>query len=150
MKKFLRYFIPIILLAFIFSCAQQETDVTKNEVAKDGVFIHISHGSDDPHRVLMALSMAEKMSEDKDVILYFDITGIEVLLKDAPDLSFAQFTSSKEQVQKLLDKGITIMACPGCLKAAGKTPEDLRDGVMVADKEKFFNFTEGRIISLDY
>jgi predicted peroxiredoxin len=150
MKKFLRYLIPIILLSFIFSCDQQKTELQETGKVKDGVFIHISHGSDDPHRVLMALSMAEKMFEDKDVILYFDITGIEVLLKDAPDLSFAQFTSSKEQVQKLLDKGITIMACPGCLKADGKTPEDLRDGVMVADKEKFFNFTEGRIISLDY
>ncbi len=42
----------------------------------------------------MALSMAEKMSGDKDVIMYFDITGIEVLLKDAPDLSFAQFSYS--------------------------------------------------------
>jgi len=73
-----------------------------------------------------------------------------VLLKDGPDLSFAHFTSSKEQVQKLLDMGITIMACPGCLKAAGKTPEDLREGIQVADKEKFFNFTDGRILSIDY
>lgn len=150
MKKLLLYLFPFILVALIVSCNQQKTELQETAKVKDGVFIHISHGSDDPHRVLMALSMAEKMSEDKDVILYFDITGIEVLLKDAPDLSFAQFTSSKEQVQKLLDKGITIMACPGCLKAAGKTSEDLRDGVMVADKEKFFNFTEGRIISLDY
>ncbi|MCW8960013.1 MAG: peroxiredoxin, partial [Ignavibacteriaceae bacterium] len=59
-------------------------------------------------------------------------------------------TSSKEQVQKLLDKGITIMACPGCLKAAGKTPDDLREGIIIADKEKFFNFTSGRILSIDY
>jgi len=150
MKKILSYLFPLIIVALILSCNQQKTDSAEKEIIKDGVFIHISHGSDNPHRVLMALSMAEKMSEDKDVILYFDITGIEVLLKDAPDLSFAHFTSSKEQVQKLLDKGITIMACPGCLKAAGKTSEDLRDGVMVADKEKFFNFTAGRIISLDY
>ncbi|MDZ7623695.1 MAG: hypothetical protein U5J96_04505 [Ignavibacteriaceae bacterium] len=35
------------------------------------------------------------MSEDKDVILYFDITGIEVLLKDSPDLSFCTFYKLK-------------------------------------------------------
>jgi len=150
MKKLWSYIILLVSISIFFSCNQQKTDLGEKEIVKDGVFIHISHGSDNPHRVLMALSLAEKMSDDKDVILYFDITGIEVLLKDAPDLSFAHFTSSKEQVQKLLDNGITIMACPGCLKAAGKTPEDLREGIQVADKEKFFNFTDGRILSIDY
>jgi len=150
MKKLWSYIILLVSFSIFFSCNQQKTDLGEKEIVKDGVFIHISHGSDNPHRVLMALSLAEKMSDDKDVILYFDITGIEVLLKDAPDLSFAHFTSSKEQVQKLLDNGITIMACPGCLKAAGKTPEDLREGIQVADKEKFFNFTDGRILSIDY
>jgi predicted peroxiredoxin len=150
MKKLYSFIILLSSFILFFSCNQQKTDLAEKEIVRDGVFIHVSHGSDNPHRVLMALSLAEKMSEDKDVILYFDITGIEVLLKDAPDLSFAQFTNSKEQIQKLLNNGITIMACPGCLKAAGKTPEDLREGIMVADKEKFFNFTDGRIISIDY
>ena len=150
MKKLYSFTLLFSSLLLILSCNQQKTDLAEKENVRDGVFIHISHGSDNPHRVLMALSLAEKMSEDKDVILYFDITGIEVLLKNSPDLSFAQFTSSKEQVQKLLDKGITIMACPGCLKAARKTPDDLREGVMVANKEKFFNFTKGRILSIDY
>ena len=30
---------------------------------RDGIFIHISHGTDDPHRALMALKMAEIMQE---------------------------------------------------------------------------------------
>jgi predicted peroxiredoxin len=150
MKSVYSYIILFISIIFLFSCNQQRKNSADKEAVKDGIFIHISHGSDDPHRVLMALSLAEKMSEDKDVILYFDIKGIEVLLKDGPDLSFAQFTSSKEQVQKLLGKGITIMACPGCLKAAEKTPDDLREGIIIADKEKFFNFTSGRILSIDY
>lgn len=150
MKNIYSFIILFSSLLLFLSCNEQKKDSADKEAVKDGIFIHISHGSDDPHRALMALSMAEKMSEDKDVILYFDIKGIEVLLKDGPDLSFAQFTSSKEQVQKLLDKGITIMACPGCLKAAGKTPDDLREGIIIADKEKFFNFTSGRILSIDY
>lgn len=49
-----------------------------------------------------------------------------------------------------MKKGIDIMACPGCLKAAGKSADDLMEGVMVADKEKFFNFTDGRILTIDY
>ena len=125
-------------------------DALKAEAARDGILIHISQGPDSPHRVLMALNMAKMMSADRDVLVYFDIKGIEVVVKDAPDITFSHFPSSKEQLAILPQKGVTIMACPGCLKAAGKTPADLAEGVMVADKDRFFNFTKGRIVTLDY
>lgn len=118
--------------------------------ARDGVFIHLSHAGEDPHRVLMALRMAEMMSEDKDVLVYFDIKGIEVVLKDAADVQFKEFPSSKTQLAKLVERKVTLMACPGCMKAAGKTAADLGSGIQVADKKAFFNFTKGRILTLDY
>ncbi len=117
---------------------------------RDGVFIHISHGGDDPHRVLMALSMASIMAADRDVLVYFDIKGVEVVLKGADDLTYSHFPSSKKQLSTLPKKGVILMACPGCLKAAGKTPADLAPGVQVADKDTFFSFTKGRILTLDY
>jgi predicted peroxiredoxin len=117
---------------------------------RDGVFIHLSHGMDDPHRVAMALRMAEMMSEDRDVLVYFDIKGIEVVLKNAADVLFKDFPSSKAQLQRLQSRKVILMACPGCLKAAGKTPADLAAGIQVADKSAFFGFTRGRILSLDY
>jgi hypothetical protein len=40
--------------------------------------------------------------------------------------------------------------CPTCLKIAGFKPEDLIDGVQVAQKDKFFTITKGSIITLDY
>ena len=92
---------------------------------RDGVFIHVTHGKDDPHRVLMALSMASIMAEDHDVLVYFDIKGVEVVLKGADDLTYSHFPSSKRQLAALPKKGVILMACPGCLKAAGKTPDDL-------------------------
>ncbi len=118
--------------------------------AKDGIFIHVSRGPDDAHRVLMAMNMALLMSETKDVVMYFDIKGVYVLLKDAKNITYSHFPGSHEQIKKLLAKGITIMACPGCLKAAGKSPKDLMPGIKVADKDKFFNFTKGRILTIDY
>ena len=36
------------------------------------------------------------------------------------------------------------------LKMAGFKEEDLIEGVKLAQKDKFFNFTKGRIITLDY
>jgi predicted peroxiredoxin len=95
------------------------------EQPRDGVFIHVSHGGDDPHRVLMALSMASIMSEDRDVLVYFDIKGIDVVLKNSDDLTYSHFPSSKTQLAALPKKGVILMACPGCLKAADKTAADL-------------------------
>jgi predicted peroxiredoxin len=120
------------------------------ETPRDGVFIHISHGPEDPHRVLMALQMAALMAEDHDVLVYLDIRGVEVVLSTAEDLSFEPFPSSRTQISKLLELGVPIFACPGCLKAAGKTADDLAPGIQIADKDAFFAFTDGRILTLDY
>lgn len=116
----------------------------------DGVFVHLSHGSDDPHRVVMALTMASMMAKDHDVLVYFDIKGIGVVLRSAEDIKHAQFASSKKLLEALRANGVLLMACPGCLKAAGKTPADLAPGIRIADKKSFFSFTRGRILSLDY
>lgn len=120
------------------------------ETPRDGVLIHISHGADDPHRLLMALNMAGMMADDHDVLVYFDIEAVNVVLKDAEEVTLPHFPSSKMQVRTLLDKGVHLMACPGCLKVAGKTKDDLANGIHVADKSRFFTFTEGRILTLDY
>lgn len=120
------------------------------EAKKDGIFIHIRSGMENPHEVCMALNMAKLMSDDHDVLIYFDIKAVEVVLKDAKDLTYCHFPSLKEQLSTLPEKGVTLITCPGCLKCAGKTPDDLADGVRVADKEIFFSFTKGRIITLDY
>ncbi len=117
---------------------------------RDGVFIHITHGAEDAHRLLMALQMARMMSADHPVLVYFDIDGIHAVLKTSEDVSHDSFPSAKEQIAALTENGVILMACPGCLNAAGESPENLMEGVAVADKERFFNFTSGRILSFDY
>jgi predicted peroxiredoxin len=121
-----------------------------SEPARDGIFIHITEGYDDPHRVLMPLKMATMMAEDKDVLVYMDIHAVELLVKDAEDLNFADFESVQTYLKQLADKGVGVFACPTCLKVAGFQPADLRDGVQAAEKDKFFNFSEGRLLTLDY
>jgi predicted peroxiredoxin len=122
----------------------------QGSLARDGVFVHISHGAENPQAVLMALKMANLMSTDRDVLVYFDVKGVNVVLKDAQDLISPTFESSGAQLTALLDKGVPLYVCPSCLKAAGKRPEDLRPGVKIAEKEAFFGFTKGRILTLDY
>ena len=119
-------------------------------LVRDGVFIHITESYNDPHRVLMPLKMAVMMSMDKDVIVYMDIHSIELLVKDSKDLNFADFESAHTYLKQLIDNKVVVCACPTCLNIAGFKPEDLMDGIQIAQKDKFFNFTKGRIITLDY
>ena len=117
---------------------------------KDGVFIHITECYDDPHRALMPLKMATMMAADKDVLVYMDIHAVHLLTKDSKDLNFADFESAHTYIKRLISMNIGVYACPTCMKIAGIEPADLMEGVQVAQKDKFFNFTKGRIITLDY
>ena len=143
-----------VLILFILAGLQmviaQDQEPAQTEEIRDGVFVHISHAADDPHRLLMGLQMAALMSETQDVLVYFDIKGVDAVVKTAENYSYSHFPKSLEQIEKLKEAGVIIMACPGCLKAAGYTAEDLLPGVKVADKQAFFNFTRGRILTLDY
>jgi predicted peroxiredoxin len=143
-------FAPLALLAAGGLACRQPAPAAPPAAPRDGVFIHVSSGPADAHRVLMALRMAELMAGDHDVLVYFDVEGIEVVLADAPEIEYAAFPAAHGQIQKLLDLGVALFACPGCLEAAGKSAADLRPGVQVTSKDAFFAFTEGRILTLDY
>ena len=158
MKKFALF---IALGFLVFSCtvpapktessgSGEQISASPTDSIQDGVFIHITESYNDPHRVLMPLKMATLMASDKDVIIYMDIHAVELLVKGAKDLSFADFESAQTYLRELLEMKVGIYACPTCLKVAGFTPEDLMDGIQTAQKDKFFNFTKGRIITLDY
>jgi len=147
MKKFM------VLMVAVFFASIPSAVVAGNlepGSVRDGVFLHISHGKDNPHRLLMALNMANIMADDHDVLVYFDINAVNAVLKDSEDIMFAHFPSSKKSLKALKAKDVILMACPGCLKVAGKTKKDLAKGVKIADKKVFFSFTKGRILTLDY
>jgi len=84
------------------------------------------------------------------VLMYFDIDGIGMVTKDAPNLEMEPFGTSDELFDKLINAGVTIFACPGCMEVHGVKASDLRSGVTTADKHFFFDFTDGRILSIDY
>ena len=90
------------------------------------------------------------MAEDKDVLVYMDIDAVNLLVKDAKDLEFNGFESAQTYLKKLIELNVGIYACPTCLQIAGHNPEDLMDGIQIAQKDKFFSFTKGRIEALDY
>lgn len=137
----------ILALAGILSASRT---AFSQDLPRDGVFVHISHGAENPHRALMGLTMATRMAADKDVLVYLDIEAVHVVLKDAAPITMKVFEPSDVLLKKLLDAKVTVMACPTCLEVAGKKPADLMPGIQVANKEAFFSFTKGRILTLDY
>ena len=116
--------------------------------AKDGFLIHLS--SSDPHRVSMALTFANKMSAENDVLVFVDVDGVLAVLKDTESIRFKNFEASRTLIDKLLAAGVTIAVCPMCLEAKGHTQYDLIGGLKIVDPNDFSNFTSGRIITLDY
>jgi predicted peroxiredoxin len=117
-----------------------------------GVFIHLSSGSDSPQRALMGLKMAEIMSEGRQrpVLVYFDIKGVELVVEDGPEFSMKPFDSVSEYRQRLIKRGALLQVCPSCLEAAGYTGDDLVPGVEIADKQRFFEIAEDGALSLTY
>ena len=84
------------------------------------------------------------------MLIYNDIKSVELYVKGAKDLQYAEFESLQTYVKQLIEKNVGVYVCPTCLKMAGFTEADLMDGVKIAQKDKFFDFTKGRIITLDY
>lgn len=148
-KVFVLLLVPLLISACVRVNTETETP-PEADPKTDGAFIHISKGSADTHTVLMALMLADKFSTSNDVLVFFDKDGIEMVTKDAPNLEMDPFDSSDDIFKRLVDLDVTILACPACMKVAGVEKEDLRDGVTMAEKEQFFNFTEGRILTIDY
>jgi predicted peroxiredoxin len=119
--------------------------------ARDGVFVHITHGAENPHRLLMGLQMAVTMAEGgQDVLVYCDIEAVRALTTTAKPVVFKPFKSSHELLNRLKELNVAVLACPTCMKAAHIDPAALRPGVSVAQKDLLFAFTKGRILSLDY
>ena len=148
MKKIFSSLFICTILCMNTLFAQEEN--TKVESPRDGVFIHITESYNNPHRLLMPLKMATIMAQDKDVLIYMDIDAVKILVVGAQDIEHSEFESAHTYIKKLSSLGVGIYACPTCLKIAGHKSEDLMGGILVADKDKFFNFTKGRIITLDY
>ncbi|MGF1484339.1 MAG: peroxiredoxin [Opitutales bacterium] len=127
------------------------TDATPAEQPR-GVFIHVSSGSDNPQRALMALQMGERLIENRErpVLLYFDIKGVELMIADGPEFSMKPFDSVAAYRERLIKGGALLQVSPESLAAAGFNKADLVPGVEVADPSTFFTFSDGDVLSFAY
>ncbi|MCU0344575.1 MAG: DsrE family protein [Ignavibacterium sp.] len=142
------YLVVILSLFLLIPIVNAQETVQQQE--KEGIFLHISTSYDNPHRLLMPLKMATLMAPEKAVLIYMDIEAVKILVKNSKDITHPEFESAHSYIKKLIEMGVEIYACPTCLKVAGYKTEELMDGIKPANKDRFFNFTKGRILSLSY
>lgn len=120
----------VALLVTIGATSFSPAGASQFAPARDGVFIHISHETDSPHRVLMALKMAVTMAEaHKDVLVYCDIEAVRVLTSTAKDVSMEGFPTLRVLLARLAELKVVVLACPTCMRVAGIEQRDLRPGV---------------------
>ncbi len=100
--------------------------------AQQKVVVHLSHYSDDLHRVAMALKLATAMqSQGAQVTLLLDVEGVRLADARQPqELSwgFKDMPTVAEQYDAFIEAGGEVLVCPMCAKAAGLDAASLRPG----------------------
>jgi predicted peroxiredoxin len=117
---------------------------------RPGAIVRITHPSADAFTVCAALKTAEELSGKYAVLVYFDLRGVETVLKDSPDFEFAPYPKAKGQIKKLKSMGVSLYASRTALAAFYKKPEDLMDGVKISDPAEVISFTDGKIVTLEF
>lgn len=147
-----------LLISLFFACQNNSkpnmSELAKMEGAqkpKDGIFIHICSGYNNPEKVLTALNLALGLSEINNVELFFDLDAVELLKKTSENIELQNFLSLHESLDSIIKNNIPIIVNTRSIKYSGIEQDQLIEGVtMIDDKKILFSFTKGRIISLNY
>jgi predicted peroxiredoxin len=110
------------------------------EKARVPIVINMTAGKEDLHSFWMGLQLASHaLADGRQATVYMNVNAPFLASKKAPeDLRFGELPTPREQIAELLKKGAKIIVCPGCLKVAGLTKEDLLPGLVLGTKEALF------------
>jgi len=110
------------------------------EKAKAPIVINMTAGKEDLHSFWMGLQLASHaLGDGRKATVYMNVNAPFLASKKAPeDLRFGEMPTPREQIADLLKKGASIIVCPGCLKVAGLTKDDLLPGLELGTKEALF------------
>jgi predicted peroxiredoxin len=107
---------------------------------QQNVIVHLSRGTEDLHRVSMALKLATALqSAGANVTLFLDLEGVRIADQNLPqDLAWG-FGPQKASVQELLQNYVTaggqVLICPHCAEAAGISPAALKSEAIIASND---------------
>ncbi len=112
--------------------------------------IHLSQGSNDPYRVVLALKMALDLAEKGKVMLYLDHKGTEIAFKETEEIVYAPFPPHRKTLDKLIETGAMVKVCEPCLQASWKKKEDVIKGIGMFSPDDIISLSSGQVLTLSY
>lgn len=132
--------------------AMAAPDASAGATKAPATVVHLSHGTDDLHRVTMALKLAHAMAARGDaVVLFVDLEGVRVAdRRVSGDLRWGTGAPFGELYRELVEAGGRVLVCPHCAEAAGLDASFLREGAEIVPVEQLAEVLSGAARILDY
>ncbi|MCO6458734.1 MAG: DsrE family protein [Pirellulaceae bacterium] len=141
--SWIRNFLGLALLAFACGCTPATTSVTGPPATQEQPIVLLSVTSDasqQPQSVDMAMKLAGfSLDEGRRVVMFFNVQGVTLPTRSFPDdAAFQQNSPLKEQLAKLIERGVDVHVCPICMKALGVEESDVMEGAKVTTRPSLF------------
>jgi len=116
------------------------------------VVVGLTHGLDDPERVLLAYLMGvEALRKDKQVVMWLTQDAVhvatpgfaeKVVVPDAPSVATLH--------DEFVERGGRFFACPICVRTRGLDGAELTAGAEIHGAPAVYDFTEGGALTFNY
>ena len=120
--------------------------------ADDKVVIGLTHGLDDPERVLLAYLMAvEALRKDKQVVMWLTQDGVHLTTPgfvhqvDVPDAPRVP-----DLHKEFVERGGRFFACPVCVRTRHLEDAELVENAVVQGAATVYEFAEGGALTFNY
>lgn len=125
----LAYLVALFLLAL--------PPVSQAAEEQQQVVVHLSHYSDDLHSVSMALELGTTLAEaGAQVTLFCDLEGVRLADRRVPqNLRWGNGKAVGDLYRAFLAAGGSVLLCPHCVRAAGISTEQVREGSRIGTKK---------------
>ncbi|MFM7441365.1 MAG: DsrE family protein [Snowella sp.] len=129
---------PLTVLQGVIAQPQGEGKLTIAQAKpanKQSIIVHLRHGTDDLHAVIMALKMASGLqNKGASVILLLTQEGVRIADTRQPqNLRWGNSPMTiGEMYENFVKAGGKVIVCPVCAEAVGLTANSLRPGAQFA------------------
>ncbi len=135
MKNLNKLIFSILLFAGVTLGVVPGLQAQDADAAEQTIFVQSGSYTEDLHRAFMAIKLAHGLQEKgANVILFLNLESARAADKTVPnDIVWGSGEPYSYYYEGFVKAGGKILVCPHCAKAAGVTPDQLRDGAKIAE-----------------
>ena len=118
----------------------------------DKVVVGLTHGLDDPERVLLAYLMGvEALRKNKQVVMWLTQDGVNVVSPGfAEQVEVPDAPAVADLHAEFIERGGRFQACPVCVRSRGLADTPMVDNAEVNGAAALYEFTEGGALTFNY